>query len=50
MVEFPEKTDARQSLWPYDDCQIRYEKYGALQFTYTIWKATTTAVENKNLM
>ncbi len=40
MVELPDKTDARESYWFYNDCSIRYEKYGTLKLTYTIWKAT----------
>jgi hypothetical protein len=42
MAELPDKSDAKSSIWTYDDCSIRYEQYGQFKITYTIWKATGT--------
>lgn len=40
LAEIPDKSDARITYWSYDDCAVRYERYGQLKITYTIWKAT----------
>lgn len=47
MAEIPDKSDARITFWSYDDCAIKYEKFGQQKITYTIWKA---ALSNKSII
>jgi hypothetical protein len=43
MAEIPLKSDAKSSIWVYDDCSIRYDNWGKVNMTYTVWKATASS-------
>lgn len=42
MTEIPDNSDARVFYWSYDDCAIKYERFGQQKITYTIWKASAS--------